>query len=91
MQRAKIFRETIGTILPSTGPLCDPPSAMAFPVPDYHPKPGAEPPAMVRDMTREDVQWNRRIFRPPPLDIHPQGFDATIFARDLRRIGLVHR
>jgi hypothetical protein len=60
---------------------------MAFPVPDFHPKPEAEPPAMVRTVTREDVQWNRRIFRAPPLEVHPQSFDATLFAEDLRRVG----
>ena len=46
---------------------------------------------MVQVATREDVQWNRRIFRAPPLELHPQAFDATLFAQDLRRIGLVQR
>ena len=43
---------------------------------------------MVSTATREDVQWNRRIFKAPPLELHPQAFDATIFAQDVRRIGL---
>ena len=46
---------------------------------------------MVRSATREDVQWNRRIFKAPPLELHPQAFDAKIFAQDLRRIGLIER
>ena len=46
---------------------------------------------MVRTATREDVQWNRPVFKAPPLELHPQAFDATIFAADLRRIGLGQR
>ena len=46
---------------------------------------------MVRTATREDVQWNRPIFKAPPLEMFLQHFDATIFAEDLRRIGLGHR
>jgi len=60
---------------------------MPFPVQDLPPKPAPEPPAMVRTATREDVQWNRRVFKAPPLELHPQAFDATLFAQDLRRIG----
>ena len=41
---------------------------------------------MVRSVAREDVQWNRPIFKAPPLDVLvPKVFDATIFADDLRR------
>jgi hypothetical protein len=43
---------------------------------------------MVSTVNREDVQWNRRIFKAPPLELHPQAFDAKIFAQDVRRIGL---
>lgn len=48
-----------------------------------------EPPAMIRSVTREDVLWNRPVFKAPPLN--PKNFDARIFAEDLQRIGLVHR
>ena len=61
---------------------------MQLPAADIPPHPLAEPPAMVHTATREDVQWNRRIFKAPPLELHPQAFDATIFAQDVRRIGL---
>jgi len=50
-----------------------------------------DPPAMVRSATREDVLWNRPVFKAPPLQLHPQAFDARIFAEDLKRIGLVQR
>ena len=43
---------------------------------------------MVRSVAREDAQWNRPIFKAPPLNVVvPQIFDATIFAEDLRRDG----
>ena len=69
----------------------DRPSAMQLPAPEFHPQSGAEPPAIVQAATREDVQWNRRIFKAPPLELHPQAFDTTIFAQDVRRIGLTTR
>ena len=46
---------------------------------------------MVRTATREDVLWNRPIFKAPPLEFHPQAFDPERFAQDLRRIGLSGR
>jgi hypothetical protein len=64
---------------------------MHFTVPDSHPKDASEPPAMVRTATREDVLWNRPIFKAPPLEFHPQAFDPERFAQDLRRIGLSGR
>jgi hypothetical protein len=67
---------------------------MAFPVPHFQPQPAApapEPPAMVRNATREDVLWNRPVFKAPPLQLHPQAFNSAIFAQDLCRIGLVQR
>jgi hypothetical protein len=64
---------------------------MHLSIPNPHPKPEPEPPAMVRTVTREDVMWNRPIFKAPPLELRPQTFDARIFAEDLKRIGLVQR
>jgi hypothetical protein len=42
---------------------------MLFPVPFARPEPVEEPPAFVRLVTHSDVQWNRRTFRAPPLDV----------------------
>ena len=67
---------------------------MPFPMPHYSPAPAAEPPpaaALVSVIAREDVSWDRPVFKAPPLELHPQAFDATRFARDLRGIGLVER
>ena len=67
---------------------------MPFPVPHFQPQPAPpapEPPAMVHNLAREDVMWNRPIFKAPPLRLHPEAFDATRFARDLCRIGMVQR
>ena len=61
---------------------------MHFPVPDIHPKAAAEPPAMVRSMTREDVLWNRPIFKAPPLELSHRPFDAAILTEEFRRVGL---
>ena len=46
---------------------------------------------MVSTVQRGDVLWNRPVFKAPPLQVHPQAFDATIFAADLRRIGMVQK
>ena len=46
---------------------------------------------MVRSVHREDVMWNRPVFKAPPLELHLQKFDARIFAEDLKRIGLVQQ
>jgi len=61
---------------------------MSFPVPNFHPQPPSEPPAMVRTAAREDVLWNRPIFKAPPLQLHPQAFDATLFSPDFTRVAL---
>jgi hypothetical protein len=64
---------------------------MHSPIPHYQPKDAPEPPAMVRTATREDITWSRPIFKAPPLELALKQFDATIFAEDLRRIGLSQR
>ncbi|HVS51378.1 MAG TPA: hypothetical protein VHD62_03400 [Opitutaceae bacterium] len=61
---------------------------MHAPLSSFRPPPAPEPPADVRSVTVADVTWNRPIFKAPPLK---PVFDATIFAEDLRRIGLVSR
>ena len=37
----------------------------------------ADVPAIVRTLTRSDVQWNRRLFRPPPLVVRLQAVDFS--------------
>lgn len=66
---------------------------MPFPIPHFQPEqsaPATEPP-MVHVAPREDVLWNRPVFRAPPLQFHPEAFDATIYARELCRLGIVNR
>lgn len=40
---------------------------MHFPIPFNRPPAAAEPPAFVRVISRSDVQWNRPVFKAPPL------------------------
>jgi hypothetical protein len=80
--------ETLGTIFRLKGHPFDELTAMHFPVPDFPPKPVAEPPALVRTVTREDVQWNRPVFKAPPLEHFLQALDTSIFAEEFRRVGL---
>src|SRR5689334_5026446 len=62
---------------------------MYLPIPTPPQQNAPEPPAMVSSVTREDVMWDRPVFKAPPLN--PKIFDARIFAEDLQRIGLVQR
>jgi hypothetical protein len=43
---------------------------MPFDVPQFRPPPLPEPNPVVRVMQREDVQWNRPIFKAPPLEVY---------------------
>lgn len=62
---------------------------MTFTIPFVsRPYAAPDPPAIVQTVARDDVQWNRPIFKAPPLDLHPKLFDATVFAEDLRQVGL---
>ena len=40
---------------------------MNLPNAHFRPPPEREIPAIVRVITREDVQWNRPVFKAPPL------------------------
>ncbi len=35
--------------------------------------------------------WNRPIFKAPPLEVHLQGFDTALFAKELPRTELITR
>lgn len=58
---------------------------MPFPIP-FHNTPAEEaPPAIVRVLTRDDVVWNRPLFRAPPLNVLPPLADVAEFARAVRK------
>jgi hypothetical protein len=43
-----------------------------LPVPiHFRPQAFTEPPALVRTLGREDVLWNRKLFKAPPLNVQP--------------------
>jgi hypothetical protein len=58
---------------------------MAFPIPLSRPPIAPEPPALVRSVKREDVLWNRPVFKAPPLVVRPPLEDIAVFTSDLRR------
>ena len=58
---------------------------MHLPPPFVYPQTATEPPALVRVLSREDVLWNRRIFKAPPLNVRPPVLDAKVFTSDPRR------
>lgn len=45
----------------------------------------------MRFIGREDVLWNRPVFKAPPLTLHPKRFDLRALADELRRIGIGER
>lgn len=57
----------------------------------FHPESVSEPPAMVKTVTRQDVLWDRPIFKAPPLDVRPATLDAATLADDLRHVALVKK
>ena len=61
------------------------------PPPLFRSQSAAEPPPMVRYVGREDVLWNRPVFKAPPLEISRTKRDVQALAEDLRRIGAGQR
>lgn len=57
---------------------------MPLPVPIDHQTP-ANTPAIVRNLTREDILWNRPIFKAPPLEIVPPFADISDLVAAIRR------
>ena len=45
--------------------------------PVHQSQPSEAPTAIVRILTREDVMWNRPIFKAPPLDVVPPVADFS--------------
>ena len=64
---------------------------MHLPVTPSTPPHAPEPPALVRVVAREDVLWNRPIFKAPPLHLHPKLFDVSAFVADLPKVGFGSR
>ena len=61
---------------------------MLTPTP-HNPSEGAPPDsAIVRVVTASDVQWNRRVFRAPPLDVQPPLDDVAAWLVSQRTLPL---
>ena len=61
---------------------------MHFPPHFNRPESHIEPSALVRVIAREDVewsQWNRPLFKAPPLDVKPPLADVAALAADVLR------
>ena len=56
-----------------------------FPIPYFRPQVFTEPPAMVRVVACEDVQWNRKLFKAPPLNFLPTAVSPDSFPTNLRK------
>ncbi len=52
---------------------------MAFPPLFIRPQLFDDKPAIVQMVTREDVLWNRPVFRAPPLQVSPPDVQPEIF------------
>lgn len=53
---------------------------MPLPFITSRPQLPADKPAIVQVVTREDMLWNRPIFRAPPLKVAPPVLDPTVFS-----------
>jgi hypothetical protein len=58
---------------------------MYLPPPFERPQPASEPPALVRVLTREEIHWNRPVFKAPPLVVKPPTADVMSLAAEVRR------
>jgi hypothetical protein len=64
---------------------------MHFSIPNFRQPPTPEPPPDVCIVSRADVQWNRPIFKAPPIQLNPKVVDSARVAEELRRISLIGR
>jgi len=58
---------------------------MHLPPPFVRPQVATEPPALVRVVSREDVMWNRPIFKAPPLVVQPPVHHGGVFGSEPTR------
>jgi hypothetical protein len=56
---------------------------MPLAAPQFRPPPLPEPNPVVRVIAREDVQWNRPIFKGPSLEVQPWLFGVPSFDEGL--------
>jgi hypothetical protein len=59
---------------------------MYLPPPFVRPDSATEPPALVRVLTREEIHWNRPLFKAPPLEVEPPIADVMSLIADIRRV-----
>ena len=59
---------------------------MHLPPPIERPPTTTEPPALVRVLTREEIHWNKPLFKAPPLKIEPPIADVRSFTADIPKI-----
>ena len=59
---------------------------MPFPTPFHESQPAETPVAIVRLLTREDMMWDRPVFKAPPLKVTPPlAADLAELARAVRK------
>lgn len=58
---------------------------MPLPIPFSRLPVALEPPALVRLVSREDVTWDRPVFKAPPLSVRPPLEDIAAFTSDFRQ------
>lgn len=58
---------------------------MPFPTPFHESQPATTPVAIVRLLAREDMLWDRPIFKAPPLHVNPPIADLSELARAVRK------
>jgi hypothetical protein len=59
---------------------------MHLPPPFVRPETNTEPPALVRVLTREEIHWNRPLFKAPPLEVQPPTKDVMSFVAEVPKI-----
>jgi hypothetical protein len=59
---------------------------MHLPPPFVRPQTATEPPALVRVLTREEIHWNRPLFKAPPLEVQPPIADVMSFVSEIPKI-----
>ena len=56
---------------------------MTPPLPFVRSQPPPDVPAIVRAFSRNDVQWNRPVFKAPPLRVEPPVRDVRILMAEV--------